>query len=96
MINAPFITRRRMPIAPPLTTRLREATRLLHTEVERAGVMRLLLRGQLDRVGYCMLLRNLHAIYAALEAGIGQHSAHSGLARNSCAMRFTSSSDPKS
>ena len=81
-----------MPIDPPLTIRLREATRTLHTEVERAGVMRLLLRGQLDRVGYCALLRNLHAVYAALEAGVRQYNQHAGLARLRCASMFRADS----
>ena len=55
---------------PALGPRLREATRVLHTEVERAGVMRRLLRGQLDAAGYCLLLRNLHAVYEVLEAAL--------------------------
>jgi heme oxygenase len=63
-----------------LATRLREATRELHVQVERAGVMRQLLGGRLDRPGYCRLLRNLHAIYQALEAGLRRHAGHPGLA----------------
>ena len=47
---------------PTLALQLRTDTRALLTEVERTGVMRLLLRGQLDRAGYCALLRNLHAV----------------------------------
>ena len=47
---------------PTLALQLRTDTRALHTEVERTGVMRLLLRGQLDRAGYCALLRTLHAV----------------------------------
>ena len=50
-----------------LLQRLRDATRTLHAEVERAGLMRLLLRGPLRRADYIGLLRNLHAIYDALE-----------------------------
>ncbi len=53
--------------APALTERLREGTRPLHRAAERAGVMRALLAGTLDRAGYARLLRNLHALYAALE-----------------------------
>ena len=63
-----------------IAVRLRAATRELHTEVERSGVMRLLLRGQLERAGYCRLLRNLHAIYAALEEGLSQNASDPGLA----------------
>ena len=65
---------------PTLAEQLRTDTRVLHTEVERAGVMRLLLRGQLDRPGYCALLRNLHAIYAALEPALAHHAAHPAVA----------------
>ncbi len=74
----------------PLSTRLREATRALHIEVERAGVMRLLLRGQLGLADYCALLRNLHAIYDALEAGIQTSRNHAGLTRLGCASMFRS------
>lgn len=56
-----------VPATPSLALRLREATRALHREVERAGVMRHLLRGQLSRAAYCHLLRNLHALYSSLE-----------------------------
>jgi heme oxygenase len=54
--------------------------------------MRPLLRGQLDRIGYCALLRNLHAVYAALEAGITRHREHAGLARLNCVPLFRSQS----
>lgn len=74
----------------PITERLRDATRPLHTEVERAGVMLLLLRGQMEREGYCRLLRNLHAIYAALEAGLSQHASDLALAVLHCEPLFRS------
>ncbi len=74
----------------PITERLRDATRALHTEVERAGVMRLLLRGQLERRDYCRLLRNLHAIYVALEAGLSQHASDPALAVLHCEPLFRS------
>jgi heme oxygenase (biliverdin-producing, ferredoxin) len=60
-----------MPASLP--DRLREATRTLHTEVERTGVMRHLLAGRLDRAGYAALLRNLAAIYATMEPLLGAH-----------------------
>lgn len=60
----------------PLAGRLRAATKELHTAVERAGVMRPLLRGQLPRADYLRLLRNLHLIYQALEAGLAQQATH--------------------
>lgn len=53
-----------------LAERLRVETRDLHTEVERAGVMADLLRGRIEHAAYCALLRNLHAIYAALEGAL--------------------------
>lgn len=60
----------------PLGQRLREATRTLHTEVERSGLMFKLLRGPLQRADYVALLRNLHAIYSALEGALARHAAH--------------------
>ena len=65
---------------PTLAEQLRADTRVLHTEVERTGVMRLMLRGQLDRAGYCAVLRNLHAIYAALEPALRRHAGHAKVA----------------
>jgi heme oxygenase len=53
-----------------LSLRLRDETQALHTKAERSGIMRPLLRGQLGARGYALLLRNLHPIYVALEAGI--------------------------
>ncbi len=38
--------------------------------------MAVLLRGQLDRRGYALLLRNLHAIYSALEDAFSRCAAH--------------------
>ena len=63
-----------------LAQQLRTDTRALHSEVERTGVMRLLLHGQLDRAGYCALLRNLHAMYAALEPALQRHAGHPAVA----------------
>lgn len=54
-----------MSVLPEL---LRSATRDLHAEAERAGVMGELIRGRLPLPGYVALLRNLHALYQALEA----------------------------
>lgn len=63
-----------------LASRLRAGTRDLHIRAERSGVMHALLRGQLSRRDYCRLLRNLHAIYVALEAGCDEHAEHPLLA----------------
>jgi heme oxygenase len=62
------------PTPLPLTAQLRVATRGLHTEAERAGIMPALLRGQLAMPVYVALLRNLHALYATLEAALTQHA----------------------
>lgn len=51
-----------------LATRLRSATASLHHDVESSPLIATLLRGKLDRAGYCLMLRNLQPIYAALEA----------------------------
>ncbi len=59
-----------------LAERLRDGTRDLHTQAERSGIMRALLRGQLDRASYCAMLRNLHAIYAALEPALDAQATH--------------------
>lgn len=63
-----------------LAGRLRGATRELHARAERSGVMRALLRGELGQGAYALLLRNLHAIYAELEAALAQHGGHPVLA----------------
>jgi heme oxygenase (biliverdin-producing, ferredoxin) len=63
-------------LRPCLTEALRSQTRSLHVEVERAGLMQELLRGRIERPAYCALLRNLQAIYAALEQGLSRHASH--------------------
>ena len=42
--------------------------------------MAVLLRGRMDRAEYAALLRNLHAIYEALEPALSRHEAHPALA----------------
>ena len=56
-----------------LTAQLQGATRELHHAVERAGTMPALLRGHVEREHYCLMLRNLPALYAALEAALDRH-----------------------
>jgi heme oxygenase len=63
-----------------LGERLRTETRDLHSAAERAGIMPALLRGALERARYTALLRNLHAIYAALEPALLRHAAHAEVA----------------
>lgn len=59
-----------------LPLRLRQATQALHTQAERSGVMRALLRGTLPLPAYVSLLQNLHAIYAVLEPALTRHATH--------------------
>ena len=58
-----------------LAERLRTETRALHMAAERGALMQTLLSGRLDRPAYCALLRNLHALYAALEPALERHAS---------------------
>ena len=58
-----------------LPERLKTETRALHTVAERSTFMQMLLSGRLDRLAYCALLRNLHAVYAALEPALARHAS---------------------
>jgi len=60
-----------------LAARLREATRTLHGVAEGSGIMKELLRGRVDRQDYCAMLRNLHALYDALERALDRHAESS-------------------
>jgi heme oxygenase len=73
-------TTSRWMVTQPLSRRLRDDTQDLHTIAERSGIMRPLLRGTLEPRAYARLLRNLYAIYAALEGGLRQHAGHAVLA----------------
>jgi len=53
-----------------LPERLRLGTRELHAAAERSGAMAALLAGRLPRRGYSALLRNLHALYGAMEQAL--------------------------
>jgi len=68
-----------------LSLALREGTLELHRQLEHSAFMQTLLRGQMDRARYCALLRNLHAIYAALEDALRRQGAHPWLAVARCA-----------
>lgn len=56
---------------------LRAGTQALHTQAERAGLMPSLLRGELPRERYVLLLRQLVAVYDALETALMQPGAPS-------------------
>ena len=79
-----------LPPTTRLAERLRGETRDLHTEVERSLFMHTLLRGELSLADYCRLLRNLHAIYAALEAALRQQATNAALAPVSMPALFRS------
>jgi heme oxygenase (biliverdin-producing, ferredoxin) len=53
----------------------------VHAIVERTGIMRRLLRGELPLERYRALLRNLYDIYLALEAALVKHAHHPSLER---------------
>ena len=53
-----------------LHQQLREATRSVHTALERGPLVSALIRGTLAHDTYVALLRNLHGIYTALEAAL--------------------------
>ncbi len=55
---------------------LKTETRALHKAAERGVFLREMLGGRLDRLAYCGLLRNLHAIYAVLEQSLERHAQH--------------------
>lgn len=58
----------------PLSARLKDATHASHRMAEQAGIMPALIGGRIDRRTYCALLRNLHALYEALERGLDAHA----------------------
>lgn len=53
-----------------LASRLREHTQAMHREVERTALMAALLRGELSRDRYIVMLQNLQIIYGAIEAAL--------------------------
>ena len=63
-----------------LAARLRAATQPMHQLAERSGIMRDILHGQVSAGVYCLLLRNLQPIYAALERELDRHAQSPGIA----------------
>lgn len=66
--------------AQPLSVLLREATRELHRDAERGGVMGRLLRRAATRQEYTAMLVALREIYGALEDGLRRHADRPGMA----------------
>lgn len=56
-----------------VVTALYLGTKTLHTEAERSGIIRDMLRGDVSSAGYILLQRNLLPAYQALEAGLEHH-----------------------
>jgi heme oxygenase len=56
-----------------VVTALYTSTKSLHTDAERSGIIRDMLRGDVSRAGYVLLQRNLLPAYRALEAGLDSH-----------------------
>lgn len=65
---------------PGLRDRLRSGTHDLHTQAERSVAMQALIHGQMPLDRYCLLLRDLYAIYEALEPALAAHANHPMLA----------------
>jgi heme oxygenase len=63
-----------------LAGRLRAETQTLHTQVERSPFMAAMIKGRLGLQAYCLLMRNLHPVYAELEAGLAAHARLPALA----------------
>ena len=63
-----------------LPQKLKSATAAMHRRVERSAFMSRLLRGDIERGRYIVLLRNLHALYAALERALLRQAAHPSVA----------------
>src|SRR5882672_6673785 len=59
-----------------LRARLKLDTRELHRQAQHSGIMQMVLLGRIDRTSYCVLLRNLHEIYAGLETALETHFNH--------------------
>jgi heme oxygenase (biliverdin-producing, ferredoxin) len=70
-----------MTAALALSQRLKAATRVAHGQAERGPMMQRLLAGRLPLTDYCQLLRQLQALYQALEAGLAEHAGDPRLAR---------------
>jgi heme oxygenase len=64
----------RLSVSASLADRLKHETRALHAAAERSNLMSALLGGRVERPTYCALLRNLVAIYAALEPALRRHA----------------------
>ncbi len=74
------ITLDRITLPPNFAERLKHETRSLHRQAEQTALMRLLIGGKMSAPAYCRLLRNLLALYSALEPAILRQAKHPLLA----------------
>lgn len=81
MVASPQASYAHMREPLTLSDRLRVATRAAHTEAERGPMMQRLLSGHLPLADYCCLLRQLQAIYAALENALSEQIGDPQVAR---------------
>lgn len=65
---------------PSFSSRLREATRLDHTEAETSDFIATLMQGERTGADYVLLLAQYRPIYAALEAAAAEHRADPAVA----------------
>jgi heme oxygenase len=79
--QSPHIAHQDQPGALALADFLRAHTQPLHALAERSGIVRDLLKGQADRRGYAIYLRNILPAYRELEAALERNRAIPGLAR---------------
>lgn len=61
---------------PTLADALREGTKALHIEVERRPFVKAMLKKRLPPGAYAAFLRNLHALYGAIESAVEHHRDH--------------------
>ena len=58
---------------PPFSEQLHQASKSLHIEAERSGVIAQILKGAASVEAYSLYLRSLHPAYEALEQGLALH-----------------------
>lgn len=89
--NRPRMSTQPTQDAPPdphggsgLADLLRAHTRALHVQAERSGIVRDLLKGQVDRFRYAVYLRNILPAYREMEAGLERNRTVRGLELIAC------------
>jgi heme oxygenase len=65
-----------LTLSDTLSSRLREATALVHRRAEQSGIMQDILHRRVSREAYLLLLRNLVPVYETLELALAAHADH--------------------